>query len=167
MCRGKGGSSTSSHGASPTSRRSWAGSPPPATTSTRRAPRFPRPARPSRYHRSAMERALRLFAGMLVFAVSASAGAQRVEAPEASVKAAFLYGFGGYVEWPARTGGAAEPFTIGVLDSDAVAQELEKLVPGRSIAGRPVAVRRLRHGEPVAGLQLLFAGGPTPERDAI
>lgn len=114
-----------------------------------------------------MERALRLFAGMLVFAVSASAGAQRVEAPEASVKAAFLYKFAGYVEWPPRTGGVGEPFTIGVLDSDAVAQELEKLVPGRSIAGRPVAVRRVRHGDPVAGLQLLFAGGPTPDRDAI
>ena len=113
-----------------------------------------------------MERALRLFAGMLAFAVSASAGAQRVEAPEASVKAAFLYKFAGYVEWPPGSG-AGEPFTIGVLDSDAVAEELEKLVPGRTVAGRPVAVRRLRRGEPMAGVQLLFAGGETPDANAI
>ncbi|HET9471662.1 MAG TPA: YfiR family protein [Usitatibacter sp.] len=115
-----------------------------------------------------MERALRLLAGMLVFAVSASAGAQRVEAPEASVKAAFLYKFAGYVEWPPRTGGgAAEPFTIGVLDSEAVAEELERLVPGRSIAGRPAVVRRLHRGDSVKGVQLLFAGGPAPDPDAI
>jgi len=114
-----------------------------------------------------MERALRLFAGMLVLAVSASAGAQRVEAPEASVKAAFLYKFGGYVEWPPRTGGSAEPFTIGVLDSEAVAEELDRLVPGRSVGGRPVAVRRLRRGDPMKGVQLLFAGGESPDRDAI
>jgi len=105
---------------------------------------------------------------MLVFAFSASAGAQRVEAPEASVKAAFLYKFAGYVEWPPRTDtGAGEPFTIGVLDSDAVAGELERLVPGRSVAGRPVTVRRLRRGESLKGVQLLFAGGPDPDEDAI
>lgn len=115
-----------------------------------------------------MERALRLFAGMLVFAVSASASAQRVEAPEASVKAAFLYKFAGYVEWPPRTGpGASEPFTIGVIGSDAVAGELERLVPGRSIAGRPVAVRRLRRGDSMKGVQLLFAGGSDPDEEAI
>jgi hypothetical protein len=115
-----------------------------------------------------MERALRLFAGMLAFAVSASAGAQRVEAPEASVKAAFLYKFAGYVEWPARGGASAgEPFTIGVVDAPAVADELERLVPGRSIAGRPVAVRRLHRADSMKGVQLLFAGGADPDPDAI
>jgi hypothetical protein len=115
-----------------------------------------------------MERALRLFAGMLLFAVSASAGAQRPEAPEPSVKAAFLYKFAGYVEWPTRTGaGASEPFTIGVIDSDAVADELERLVPGRSIAGRPVAMRRLQRGDSMKGVQLLFAAGAAPDREAI
>jgi hypothetical protein len=54
-----------------------------------------------------------------------------------------------------------------VVDSDAVAGELEKLVPGRSIAGRPVAVRRLKRGEAPNGVQLLFAGGPDPDAEAI
>ena len=114
-----------------------------------------------------MERILRLFAGMMVFAVSASANAQRAEATEASVKAAFLYKFAGYVEWPPASPGAPAPFTIGVADSDAVADELEKLVPGRSIAGRPVAVRRLKRGEAPNGVQLLFAGGPDPDAETI
>lgn len=105
---------------------------------------------------------------MLLFSVSASAAAQREEVTEASVKAAFLYKFAGYVEWPSFSpAGPPEPFTIGVLDDDAVAAELEKLAPGHAVAGRPVAVRRLRRGDPPKGVGILFAGGPDPDPEAI
>lgn len=113
------------------------------------------------------KRALGLFAGALVAAVSAFAQSPVGEPTEASVKAAFLYKFAAYVEWPARAASPDAPFVIGVLDDDAVASELEKIVPGRAIAGHPIVVRRVRRGEAVADLQMLFAGSDDPDRAAI
>jgi len=91
--------------------------------------------------RSATGRRIGCIAGMLLFAASALAQVSRDEPTEASVKAAFLYKFAGYVEWPAHAAAPESPFTIGVIDDDAVASELERIVPGRTIAGHPIAVR--------------------------
>lgn len=83
----------------------------------------------------------------------------QTQATEAQVKAAFLYKFGAYVEWPPQAfPEPATPFTIGVLGADAVAGELEQISKGRTVHGRPVAVRRLKRGEPLGGLHVLFAG---------
>lgn len=84
---------------------------------------------------------------------------------ESAVKAAFLYKFGSFVEWPpGRFRSPAEPFVIGVYDDDAVAAELEQLTPGRSVDGHPVAVVRVREGEDTAKLHILYAGGPRESR---
>lgn len=78
---------------------------------------------------------------------------------EAQIKAAFLYKFGGFVEWPERAFARADaPFTIGVVGSDAVAAELRQVVTGRTVHQRPIAVRNLRRGEPLSGLHILFVG---------
>lgn len=47
---------------------------------------------------------------------------------EDAVKAAYLYRFIAYVEWPADTG-SGQPFTIDVLDAPGVAAELRLLLP--------------------------------------
>jgi hypothetical protein len=81
------------------------------------------------------------------------------QATDVQVKAAFLYKFGAFVEWPPQAfAGPGAAFTIGVLGADAVAQELEQIATGRTVHGRPVAVRRLKRGEPLAGLHVLFVG---------
>lgn len=75
------------------------------------------------------------------------------------IKAAFLYKFGGFVEWPpAAFAQADSPFVIAVLGAEPVAAELEKVTGGRTVHGRPVAVRRVRRGEPLAGVHVLFIG---------
>jgi len=103
--------------------------------------------------------ALGFAAVAFALAFTPHAQAQRAEAPETSVKAAFLYKFAGYIEWPEKAFAAAEaPFVIGVLGSDDVAADLGRIVPGRSIAGHPVVVRRLKEGEPLRGVHLLFVG---------
>ncbi len=86
--------------------------------------------------------------------------AQGLEVTEATVKAAFLYRFSGYVEWPdaALEATTASEFVIGVMGNDAVFAELEKIVPGRNVAGRPLAVRRVRDIDALKGVQLLFVG---------
>ena len=79
---------------------------------------------------------------------------------ERSVKAAFLYKFLAYVEFPQHAfADAGAPLVIGVLGSDEMASEVQHSVAGRSVAGRAVLVRRLREGEPVGEVHLLFVAG--------
>jgi hypothetical protein len=83
----------------------------------------------------------------------------QIQATDVQVKAAFLYKFGAYVEWPPQAfPEPGTPFTIGVLGADAVAEELEQITAERTVHGRPVAVRRLKRGEPLGGVHVLFAG---------
>lgn len=78
---------------------------------------------------------------------------------EASVKAAYLYKFLGFVEWPAAAfADGTEPIRIGVAGDDAVLNELQQVLPGRTVQGRRVLARRVRAGEPVDALHVLFAG---------
>ena len=76
---------------------------------------------------------------------------------ERQVKAAFLYKFAGYVDWPQGVFAASDsPVTIGVLGDDALANELSSLVSGRTSGGRPVAVVRLRVADPLPEVRVLF-----------
>ncbi|MFL6695030.1 MAG: YfiR family protein [Ramlibacter sp.] len=77
---------------------------------------------------------------------------------ESALKAAFLYKFTSFVEWPAGTFKRDDPLQIGVMGDDGVYGELEQLVAGRSFEGRPIAVRRLREGDDPGGLHVLFVG---------
>lgn len=84
---------------------------------------------------------------------------------ESAVKAAFLYKFGSFVEWPAGVFGAADaPFVIGVYGDDAVAAELEQVTAGRELGGHPVAVVRVREPDGTQGVHVLYAGGPRTSR---
>jgi hypothetical protein len=79
---------------------------------------------------------------------------------ERRVKAAFLYKFLGYAEFPpgAFLDGAS-PVMIGVVGADDLAAELARVVAGRTITSRPVVVRTLRDSEVQVPLHLLFIGG--------
>jgi hypothetical protein len=76
-------------------------------------------------------------------------------ASERSVKAAFLYKFTEYVDWPA-TSAQDEPFTIGVLGSGAFADELLRMTEDRSVDQRFIQVRRLTPNDAVDDLDVLF-----------
>ena len=99
---------------------------------------------------------------LLGFALLASPGAigqARAPATERGVKAAFLYKFLDYVEWPAGTFARPDqPLVIGVLGADDLQSELADAVRGRTVGDRPVEVRRVRPGEPLNGLHVLFVG---------
>jgi uncharacterized protein DUF4154 len=63
---------------------------------------------------------------------------------EYQVKAAFLYNFARFVEWPAETfRNPGAPFAICVLGEDPFGRTLDDVVAGKSIAERPVAIRRV------------------------
>jgi hypothetical protein len=92
-----------------------------------------------------------------------SALAQAPAARESAVKAAFLYKFSAFVDWPPGTFQSRDrPLVIGVSGDEDVADDLEQLVATRRDA-RPVQVRRLQEGAPAGGVHVLFLGS---QRDA-
>jgi hypothetical protein len=111
----------------------------------------------------------RMLLGLLACSVLglASGAEPAAGAPERSIKAAFLYKFLGYTEFPVTAfGDAAAPLVIGVLGADELASELVRVVSGRTVNNRPIAVRALREGEAPAGVHLLFVGGNDAARVA-
>lgn len=95
----------------------------------------------------------------LCAAQGSAAGASSV-ALERSVKAAFLYKFLGYTEFPPGSfADAAAPLAIGVIGADELAAELNRIVAGRTVMARPVVVRTFRDGDTPSGVHLLFIGG--------
>jgi len=81
------------------------------------------------------------------------------------IKAAFLYKFTAYVEWPrAAFPQVDSPLVIGTLGAPELTRELEIATAGKQVAGRSVQVRRVERVEDAAGCcQMLFLG---PEVDA-
>jgi hypothetical protein len=77
---------------------------------------------------------------------------------EHEVKAAFLFKFLSFVEWPRAALPAGAPLVIGAVGGEDVAAELEQIVAGRVVEGRRVLVRRLPEGEVPAGVHLVFFG---------
>jgi hypothetical protein len=90
---------------------------------------------------------------------------QAAPARESTVKAAFLYKFGSFVEWPATAFARPEdPFVIGVLGEDGLALDLEQLTRGLKVQGRPVHVRRVRDAQGAAEPHILYVGSAREAR---
>ena len=101
-------------------------------------------------------------AGTAPRALAQGPGAQALER---RVKAAFLYKFLGYADFPSSAfADAAAPLTIAVVGSDDMAAELARIAAGRLIAGRPIAVRRVGEHEAPPAAHLLFVSGLDSER---
>lgn len=75
------------------------------------------------------------------------------------IKAAFLYQFGSYVEWPEGTFESEhDPLLIGVLGDEQVAQPLQDIVSHRSLRNRPIAMRRMRENDDPRNVHIFFIG---------
>lgn len=86
-----------------------------------------------------------------------SAGAEAVVADEESLKAAFLYNFSRFVEWPPESfTGVEEPLVVGIFGPGGVGPVLEEIVGGQTAEGRPMAVHYLDRLEEVSRCHLLF-----------
>lgn len=108
-----------------------------------------------------------LAASLLLAAAQCAAHAQATGAAvrDSAVKAAFLYKFGSFVEWPAGTfRDARDPLVIGVLGDVSVADDLEQLAAARNFEGRPVRVRVVRESELPGGVHVLFVSTMRPSR---
>jgi hypothetical protein len=109
--------------------------------------------------------ALRIATALLaMLSVSMVRPAHAAEAySEDAVKAAFLYRFVGYVDWPARAL-AGPQFTIAVLGAEGVAAKLEMLLPNRTLKNLPTQVRQIKNVQELGNAQILYIG-PRSTRD--
>lgn len=80
-----------------------------------------------------------------------------------AVKAAFLFRFASFVQWPADVP-ASGAFVIGVADGDPVADQLDRLLPGMNVRGQPAEVRRVTKPEELAGVRILYVGSGNASR---
>jgi len=97
---------------------------------------------------------LRWWAVMLLSG-SAAIGAE--VAKEYQIKAAFVYNFTKFVEWPAeRFAGADDPIVIGILGKNPFGESLENAVRGRKIGGRDITVISLSPSAEQTHVHVLF-----------
>lgn len=82
------------------------------------------------------------------------------------VKAAFLYNFAKFVEWPPEASGTTT-INVGVWGSDALGDALRAVVRDKTVGGRGFAVKRPADVDDLGALHMLFIGdeekGRVPE----
>jgi hypothetical protein len=101
-----------------------------------------------------------LMAVILALAVPASpARSGEPNTTEYQVKAAFLFNFLKFVDWPGAQDG---PWVIGVVASNSFAGILEDTVRGKTVKGSPVVVKRLPGLAAARGCHIVFVPTPIP-----
>jgi hypothetical protein len=106
---------------------------------------------------------LRLVPGavLALFAAGPVVGATAYS--EDAVKAAYLYRFTQYIEWP-EAASSAEPFTIAVLDAPGVAAELRRILPNHPIKNSAAQVREIVRAQDVGSAQMIYIGSAQIDR---
>jgi len=89
----------------------------------------------------------------------------RGEGLEYQVKAAFLFNFLKFVEWPPASPDV--PWVIGVLGHDPFGDALDLTVRGKIVNGRKIDVRRYDKADEVKDCNILFIGRTEYERTGI
>lgn len=82
---------------------------------------------------------------------------QNTPTREYQIKAAFLYNFTQFVEWPEESFPSPDaPLVIGILGSDPFGTYLDQTVQGETIGGHPLIVRRYNSREEISNCHILF-----------
>lgn len=99
-------------------------------------------------------------AAAIVFAVLALAPAPVLAAgrpSEQEVKAAFLYHFAQYVEWPETAfESSRSPFVLGVVGDDGFLPAISSAVADKSVAGRRIVVKAMRAPAEIRECHMVF-----------
>lgn len=94
---------------------------------------------------------------VLAFTILSGTQTQAQTPGEYQVKAAFLFNFVKFVEWPAEAfADSNAPLVIGVLGDDPFGSALDQTISGKNINGRQLVIRRLKWGQDLRGCHVLF-----------
>jgi hypothetical protein len=97
----------------------------------------------------------------ILVALIAVACAQAQTADEYQVKAAYMYNFAKFVDWPAKTfDSPAQPIVFCVLGQTPLSRPLEDALAGKVVEHRPLIFRQLSDSKQAGKCQILFIGSP-------
>ena len=106
------------------------------------------------------------FLALLLFAFAATAlhPAAAAGPSEYEVKAAFLYNFARFVEWPLDAAGDDRTFVVTVLGRDPFGSALDDTLRGKMIDDKRVVVRRALRSEDVGRSHIVFISDSESDR---
>jgi len=95
---------------------------------------------------------------------ASSVNAQQANHSEYEVKAAYLYNFGRFVEWPTGVAAASDVFSICVLGEDPFGASFDATIAGESINGKKVVVKRITKAQDAESCRILFISSSEENR---
>jgi YfiR/HmsC-like len=102
--------------------------------------------------------------GWSAFAQDRDAEQRAVINREYAIKAAFLYHFSTYIQWPDEMLPAeSDPFVIGVYRENPFGSALEKIAETKTVNGRPIVIRQITTPGEARHCQILFVPGSVPQ----
>ena len=97
-----------------------------------------------------------------------AAGFGHAQAPRPSeyqLKAAFLYNFAKFIDWPPEVlADDKASFVIGVLGNNPFGNNLEQIVAGKKINARPIVIQVLQNATEAGHCQILFISSSEKKR---
>jgi len=99
--------------------------------------------------------AIVLLVGLTAWRPLAANNAPR--SPEYLIKAAYLYNFAMFVDWPSRAfPSPGSPIVVGIVGRDPFGWALDQTVENKRISKRPITIERLQPHEDLTHCQILF-----------
>ena len=101
----------------------------------------------------------------LALLLPADASAQASQPLEYQVKAAFLFNFAKFVEWPPESfAGETSPLVIGILGDSPFGGDLERTIQNKTINNRSIVIKPLRSLAEATNCQILFISNSENKR---
>ena len=100
-----------------------------------------------------------------VFAVSGGVRAAQ-QTLEPDVKAAYLYNFTKYIEWPSEGDKGSEPFRLCVLADPTIRNAIQRTMQGETVQGRPLVMVAPDTPRDAQQCQILYVGRSEQPRAA-
>jgi uncharacterized protein DUF4154 len=88
---------------------------------------------------------------------TASTHVAAAETTASTLKAAFLYNFAKFTEWPADALAPGQRLSLCVMGDASVADALEQTIQGRQLEGHELSVRVVKSSDPLRSCHLLYA----------
>lgn len=86
-------------------------------------------------------------------------------AGEAQIKAAFVYNFLKFVEWPRdETARLSDPLVVVIVGDGPTAEAVEEFLATKRVGDHAITIRRLAWDQPLVGVQAAFVSEDDPRR---
>jgi hypothetical protein len=101
---------------------------------------------------------------VILLATSLAPITQAQTANEYQLKAAFLYNFAKFVEWPPDAFSGGTPLVVGLIGDDPFGGAIDQAISGKTVNGHQLTIQRLKWGQNLRACHILFIGSSERKR---